>query len=81
MYLQAIRCQLNNAKASGVVFFFGSFLCSLFFEKVPTLCLHWAVRDSGPREPRMHRWCQMMVREGGRRVGHFFNDEFLEKWW
>ena len=43
MYLQAVRHQLNNAKASGAAFFFGSFLCAFFFEKVPTLRPHRAV--------------------------------------
>ena len=56
-------------------------LCTFFFEKVPTLHLHWAVRDGGPREPRMRRWCQMMVREGGGRVGCFFTKDLLEQWW
>ena len=80
MYLQAVRCQLNKSKASGVGFCFGSFLCAFFFEKVPTLRLHRAVQDSGPREPQMYRWCPMMIREGGGRVGRFFTEELLEKW-
>ena len=54
MYLQAVRHQLNNAKASGTGFFFGSFLCAFFFEKVPTLHLHWAMQDSGPQETQMY---------------------------
>ena len=29
----------------------GSFICAFLFEKVPTLCPHWAVRESGLREP------------------------------
>ena len=41
MYLQAVRCQLNKSKASGVGFCFGSFMCAFFFEKVPTLRPHW----------------------------------------
>ena len=36
--------------------------------------------DGGPWEPRMHRWCQMMVREGGGKVGRFFTEELLEQW-
>ena len=28
----------------------------------------------------MRRWCQMMVREGGSRVGCFFTKEFHEQW-
>ena len=28
----------------------------------------------------MYRWCQMMIREGGGRVGHFFIEELLEQW-
>ena len=37
MYLQAVRHKMKNAKAYGIGFFFSSFLCDLFFEKVPTL--------------------------------------------
>ena len=43
MYLQVVRHHLNNARVSGGVFCFGSFLCAFFFEKVPTLCLHQAM--------------------------------------
>ena len=32
------------------------------------------------REPRMYRWCQMMIHKGGSRVGHFFTEELLEQW-
>ena len=80
MYLQAIRHQLNNAKASGEEFYFGSFLCAFFFEKVPALHPHRAMRESGRREPQMHRWRQMIVREDGGRVGRFFTKELLEQW-
>ena len=80
MHHQAVQCQMNNAKASGAGFFFGSFLCAFFFEKVPTLHPHQAMRDSGPWEPRLRRWCQMMVQEGGGKVGRFFTKELLEKW-
>ena len=80
MYLQAIRRQLNKSKTSGAGFCFGSFLCAFFFEKVPTLRLHRAVQDSGPWEPRMYRWCQMMIQEGGGRVGRFSTEELLEQW-
>ena len=38
------------------------------------------MEDSGPREPRMYRWCQMMIHEGGGRVGRFFIEELLEQW-
>ena len=55
-------------------------MCALFFEKVPTLRPHRAMQDSGPREPRMYRWCQMMIREGGGRVGRFFTEKLLEQW-
>ena len=48
MYLQVVQSQLNKSKASGVGFWFGSFLCAFFFEKVPTLHTHRAVQDSGP---------------------------------
>ena len=78
MYLLAVRHQLNNARASRARFCFGCFLCALFFEKVPTLCLHRAVRDGGLQEPWMGRWCQTMVREGGDRVGRLFTEELLE---
>ena len=67
-------------RASRETFCFGSFLCAFFFEKVPTLHLHWAMRDGVPWEPQMHRWCQMMVREGNDRVGLFFIEELLEQW-
>ena len=80
MYLQAVRRQLNNVRASGIGFCFGSFLCAFFFEKLPTLRPHHAVQDSGPREPQMYRWCQMMIQEGGDRVGLFFTKELLEQW-
>ena len=80
MYLQAVKRELNKSKTTGVGFFFGSFLCAFFFEKVPTLRPHRAVQDSGPREPRMYRWCQMMIWEGGGKVGHFFTEELLEQW-
>ena len=56
MYLQFVRRQLNKSKTAGIGFWFGSFLCAFFFEKVPTLRTHRAVEDSGPREPRMYRW-------------------------
>ena len=80
MYLQAIRHQLNKSKNTGAGFCFGSFLCAFFFEKVPTLHPHRAVQDSGSWEPRMYRWCQMMIHEGGGRVGQFFTEELLEQW-
>ena len=80
MYLQVVRCQLNRLKTTSVGFLFGSFLCAFFFEKFPTLCPHRAMEDSGPRESRMYRWCQMMIREGGGRVGHFFTEDLLEQW-
>ena len=70
---------MNKARASGVGFCFGSFLFSLFFEKVPTLCLHQAMQDSGPWEPQMYRWCQMMIREGSGKVGHLFTEELLQQ--
>ena len=78
MYLLVVQLQLNNVREFGGDFCFGSFLCALFFEKVPTLCLHRAVRDSGPWEPRVHRRFQIMVREGGDRVDYFFTEELLE---
>ena len=28
----------------------------------------------------MHKWCQMILREGGGRVGCFFTEELLEQW-
>ena len=28
----------------------------------------------------MYRWCQMMIHEGGGRVGCFFIEELLEQW-
>ena len=80
MYLQVVCRWLNNVKESGEGFFFGSFLCALSFEKVPTLCLHRAMWDSGPWELWMRRWCQMMVQEGGGRVGYFFTEELLKQW-
>ena len=80
MYLQAVRWQLNKSKISRAGFCFGSFLCAFFFEKVPTLRPHRAVQDSGPREPRMYQWCQMMIQEGGDRVVPFFTEELLEQW-
>ena len=61
MYLLVVRCQLNNVRESGGDFCLGSFLCAFFFEKVPTLRPHRVVWDGGPRELRMHRWCQMIV--------------------
>ena len=80
MYLLAVQRQLNHARESGGGFCFGSFLCAFFFEKVPTRHPHKAVWDSGLWELQMRRRCQMMVREGGGRVGCFFTEEFLEQW-
>ena len=28
----------------------------------------------------MYRWCQMMIRKGGGRVGQFFMEDLLEQW-
>ena len=78
MYLLVFQHQMNNVRASRGDFCFGSFLCAFFFEKVPTLRPHWVVRDCGSLEPRMCRWCQMMVGEGGGRVGRFFTEELFE---
>ena len=78
MYLLAVRHQLNHAREFGGGFCFGSFLCDLFFEKVPTLCPQQEVRDSGLWDLQMHRWFRIMVREGGDRVGCFFTEDFLE---
>ena len=80
MYLQAVRHQLNKSKTSGTSFFFGSFLCAFFFEKVPTLHPHQDMESSDLRELRMYRLCQMMVHEGGGRVVRFFIEELLEQW-
>ena len=80
MYLQFVRRQLNNVRASGTGFCFESFLCAFFFEKVPALHPHRAMRDSGLQELQMHKWCQMMVQEGGGRVGCFFTEDLLEQW-
>ena len=79
MYLQAVRHHLNNVKASGPGFCFGTFLCAFFFEKVLTLHPHWAMQESGLWEPQMHRWFQMMVQEGGGSLGCFFTKEILEQ--
>ena len=65
MYLQAVQCQLNKSKTTGAGFFFVSFLCAFFFEKVPTLHPHEDVEDSGPCESTMYRWFQMMIHKGG----------------
>ena len=48
---------VEQVKYIWVGFCFGSFMCALFFEKVPTVRLHRAVQDSGPQELQMHRWC------------------------
>ena len=78
--MQDVRRQLKRSKTSGAGFCFGSFLCDFFFEKVPTLRPHRAMDDSGPWELRMYRWFQMMIREGGGRVGRFCIEELLEQW-
>ena len=80
MYLIAVRCVLKHVRVSSRDFCFGSFLCAFFFDKVSTLCPHQAVRESGPQELQMHRWCEMMVCEGGGKVGCFFMEELLEQW-
>ena len=70
MYLAVLfGSHRTSQRLPEIGFCFGSFLCALFFKKVPTLRPHRAVEGSGLQEPRMYRWCQMMIREGGGRVG------------
>jgi hypothetical protein len=52
MLLTTMRRQLYACKrASGGNFAFGTLLCAFFFEKIPTLWPHAAIRAAGPREP------------------------------
>ena len=59
---------------------YGTMLCSLFFEKILTLRPHVQLPDGGPREPRMHRWGQILSRGGGGAVGQVFRPEFFAHW-
>ena len=80
MYLFAVWSALNHTKEIVGELYFDSSIGSFFFERVMTLQPHMVVQDSGPREPWMRRWCEMMVHEGGGIVGHFFTQEMLYQW-
>ena len=80
MFLTYVQRQLTAAKESGKGFYYGSFLCAFFMERVPTLWPRVPIRAGGVQEPRMVRWGEMMCRRGGGDVGRYFTQELYLQW-
>jgi hypothetical protein len=54
MMLMTLKFPLaSHQQVSRGNYTFGIFLCSFFFERIPTLCPHVCIRDGGPQDPRM----------------------------
>jgi hypothetical protein len=54
---QLTKCRCDNLKQFG----YGYLLVSFFLERVPLLRLQVEWNISGPRDPRMLRWCRLMA--------------------
>ena len=72
MFLTCVQQQLTATKESGKGFYYGSFLCAFFMERVPTLWPRVPIRVGGVQELRMVRWGEMMRCRGGGDVGRYF---------
>jgi hypothetical protein len=55
---QLTKCRCGDLKQFG----YGYLLVSFFLERVPVLRLQAEWQLSGPRDPRMLRWCWLMAR-------------------
>ena len=67
------QCYLGRQKNFG----YGSLFCSFFLERVPLMRPRTDIPTPPPREPRMHRWYDMMYRVGGGTVNQAFNEDFF----
>jgi hypothetical protein len=76
MKRQLIECQpCTNKKFS-----FGTILCSLFFERVPSLSPRETVPGHVASFPAMRRWETLLPRQGGGRTIEAFDDKIFD-WW
>jgi hypothetical protein len=55
---QLTKCRRGELKQFG----YGSFLVYFFYERVPVYRLQDDCHFSGPRDPQMLRWCQLMAK-------------------
>jgi hypothetical protein len=66
----------------GGEFSFGSVLCAFMFERVVLLCpqaILDPVGDAGSM--RLMRWEELLPRQGGGVMGHYFTPTFEWVWW
>jgi hypothetical protein len=73
---QLIECKKGGKRNFG----FASILCSLFFERVPSLGPRVEIIPIGPCDPAMARWIEVMRWQGGGRVVTPYNDDVFF-WW
>jgi hypothetical protein len=73
--------QLDHCRSTGRgEFAFGSILVAFFLERVPMLRPRVLLEAPGVREPRLMRWCQILIRHGGGEGGHYFSAEAAQIW-
>ena len=80
MFLTCVQRQMTTVKESGKGFYYGSFLCTFFMERVPTLRPRVPIRAGGVQELQMVRWGEMMRHRGGGDVGRYFTQELYMQW-
>lgn len=78
--LASIHTQLTAYKTGRQKNFgYGSLICSLFFERIPTLNPRVSLSSPPPRQPWMMRWTRLWYRLGGGPTCHYDEDFF--NWW
>lgn len=76
MKSQLTACHQGRIKTFG----FGSILLSFFFERIPSQIPWVSLRTHAAIIPAMGWWKFLMLRLGGGRVVHPFDDEYFH-WW
>ena len=77
-----MRKQLSNYKRGRQNFFgYSNILVAFFFERVPGLSPTIPFPVRSPRQPRLSRWGEIFLRQGGGgSVQSIYNDDFYF-WW
>lgn len=77
MKLQLSGCKIGRMKNFG----YGIILCTFFFERVPALSLGMPLPPVISREPRLGRWGDIFLRQGGGESYFCYHTDDFWRWW
>jgi hypothetical protein len=76
MKTQLIECKQGKMK----IFGHDNILCTLFFDRVPTISSKVCVDPCVCRTPCMAKWSGLILRLGGGWISNPYDDEFFHRW-